>query len=189
MWVSKKEKNYGVLKSSSYLKFPSWKDFKKGKGTIRPLVQTLDSEVMVVVILPLSLDMTMRCELVRHLLTMGLLLTFLNIKFWLDYNKWRKEDYTWLCRARLFRMWLSNKWMLNSMDLQFYMINEDWRGLRLFCWRDKIDCYNVLHRHFMVSRGYEIIVYINIGVIKGLFELSHEVNDGTDGGWKWYVKV
>lgn len=34
----------------------------------------------------------------------------------------------------------------------------------------------------MVSRGYEIIVYINIGVIKGFFELSHEVNDGTDGG-------
>ena len=63
------------------MKFSSWKDFKKGKGTIRPLVQTLDSEVMVVVISPLSLDMTMRCELVRHLLTMSLLLTFLNIKF------------------------------------------------------------------------------------------------------------
>ena len=69
------------------MKFSSWKDFKKGKGTIRPLVQTLDSEVMVVVILPLSLDMTMRCELVRHLLTMGLLLPFLNIKFLLGYNK------------------------------------------------------------------------------------------------------
>ena len=68
-------------KSSSYLKFPSWKDFKKGKGTIRPLVQTLDSEVMIVVISPLSLNMTMRCELVRHLFTMGLLLTCLNIKF------------------------------------------------------------------------------------------------------------
>ena len=171
------------------MKFPSWKDFKKGKGTIRPLVQTLDSEVMVVVISPLSLDMTMRCELVRHLLTMGLLLTFLNIKVWLGYNKWRMENYTWLCRARLFRMWLSNKWMLISVDLQFYMINGDWRGLKLFCWRDKIDCYNVLHGHFMMSRGYEIIVYINIGVIKGFIELSHEVNDGTDGGWKWYLKV
>ena len=34
----------------------------------------------------------------------------------------------------------------------------------------------------MVSRDYEIIVYINIGVIKGFFELSHKVNDGTDGG-------
>ena len=34
----------------------------------------------------------------------------------------------------------------------------------------------------MVSRGYEIIVYINIGVIKGFLELSHKVNDGTDGG-------
>lgn len=30
----------------------------------------------------------------------------------------------------------------------------------------------------MVSRGYEIIVYINIGVIKGFLELLHEVNDG-----------
>ena len=30
----------------------------------------------------------------------------------------------------------------------------------------------------MVSRGYKIIVYINIRVIKGFFELSHEVNDG-----------
>ena len=79
--------------------------------------------------------------------------------------------------------------MLNSVDLQFYMVNEDRRGLKILCWWDKIDCYNVLHRHLMVSRGYEIIVYINIGVIKGLFELSHEVNDGTDGGWKWYVKV
>ena len=76
-----KKKRLVSEKSSSYLKFPSWKDFKKGKGTIRPLVQTLDSEVMVVVISPLSLDMTMRCELVRHLLTMGVLLTFLNIKF------------------------------------------------------------------------------------------------------------
>ena len=174
------------MKSSSYLKFSSWKDFKKGKGTIRPLVQTLDSEVMVVVISPLSLNMTMRCELVQHLLTMGLLLPFLNIKFWLGYNKWRMENYTWLCRARLFRIWLSNKWMLNSVDLQFYMVNEDWRGLKEFCWRDKIDCYNVLRRHFMVSRGYEIIVYINIGVIKGFLELLHEVNDG---GLKWYVKV
>ena len=41
----------------------------------------------------------------------------------------------------------------------------------------------------MVSRGREIIVYINIGVIKGLFELSHEVNDGKNSGWKGYVKV
>ena len=75
--------------------------------------------------------------------------------------------------------------MLNSVDLQFYIVNEDRGGLKVLCWWDKIDCYNVL----MVSRGYEIIVYINIGVIKGLFELSHEVNDGTNGGWKWYVKV
>ena len=79
--------------------------------------------------------------------------------------------------------------MLNSVDLQFYMVNEDRGGLKVLCWWDKIDCYNVLHRHVMVSRGYEIIVYINIGVIKGLFELSHEVNDGTNGGWKLYVKV
>ena len=41
----------------------------------------------------------------------------------------------------------------------------------------------------MVSRGYEIIVYINIGVIKGFFELLHEVNNVTDSGSKWYVKV
>ena len=75
--------------------------------------------------------------------------------------------------------------MLNSVDLQFYMVNEDRRGLKVLCWWDKIDCYNVL----MVSRGYEIIVYINIGVIKGFLELLHEVNDGTNGGWKWYVKV
>ena len=72
--------------------------------------------------------------------------------------------------------------MLNSVDLQFYMVNEDRRGLKVLCWWDKIDCYNVL----MVSRGYESIVYINIGVIKGFLELLHEVNDG---GWKWYVKV
>ena len=58
-----KKKRLVSEKSSSYLKFPSWKDFKKGKGTIRPLIQTLDSEVMVVVISPLSLDMIMRCEL------------------------------------------------------------------------------------------------------------------------------
>ena len=74
--LAKRKKNYGVLKSKSYLKFSSWKDFKKDKGTIRRLVQTLYSEVMVVVISPLSLDMTM-----------GLLLTFLNIMFWLGYNK------------------------------------------------------------------------------------------------------
>ena len=72
--------------------------------------------------------------------------------------------------------------MLNSVDLQFYMVNEDRRGLKVLCWWDKIDCYNVL----MVSRGYEIIVCINIGVIKGFLELLHEVNDG---GWKCYVKV
>ena len=72
--------------------------------------------------------------------------------------------------------------MLNSVDLQSYMVNEDRRGLKVLCWWDKIDCYNVL----MVSRGYEIIVYINIGVIKGFLELLHEVNDG---GWKCYVKV
>ena len=76
--------------------------------------------------------------------------------------------------------------MLNSVDLQFYIVNEDRGGLKVLCWWDKIDCYNVLHRHLMVSRGYEIIVYINIGVIKGFLELLHEVNDG---GWKWYVKV
>ena len=34
----------------------------------------------------------------------------------------------------------------------------------------------------MVSRGYEIIVYINIGGIKGFFELLHELNNGTDVG-------
>ena len=79
--------------------------------------------------------------------------------------------------------------MLNSVDLQPYMVNEDRRGLKVLCWWDKIDCYNVLHRHLMVSRGYEIIVYINIGGIKGFFELLHEVDSGTDGGWKWYVKV
>ena len=79
--------------------------------------------------------------------------------------------------------------MLNSVDLQSYMVNEDRRGLKVLCWWDKIDCYNVLHSHFMVSRCYEIIVYINIGVIKSLFELPHEVNDGANGGWKWYVKV
>ena len=62
MSYQKGKKNYGVLKSKSYLKFSSWKDFKKGKGTIRRLVQTLYSEVMVVVISPLSLDMTLRCD-------------------------------------------------------------------------------------------------------------------------------
>ena len=41
----------------------------------------------------------------------------------------------------------------------------------------------------MVSRGYEIIVYLNIEVIKGFFELLHEVNDGPISGGKWYVKV
>ena len=76
--------------------------------------------------------------------------------------------------------------MLNSVDLQSYMVNEDRRGLKVLCWWDKIDCYKVLHRHMMMSRGYEIIVYINIGVIDGFLELLHEVNVG---GWKWYVKV
>ena len=41
----------------------------------------------------------------------------------------------------------------------------------------------------MVSRGYEIIAYINIGVIKGFLKLLHEVNNLIAGGLKWYVKV
>jgi len=81
---------------------------------------------------------------------------------------------------------IGNLWMFNSMDLQFYMINEDLRGLKLLCWWADTDCYDVLHRHLMVSRDYELIVYKIIWVGKKKKILSkfwHEVYDVLKDSW------
>lgn len=58
---------------------------------------------------------------------------------------------------------IGNLLMFNHMDLQTYMINDVFEGIETV-FMDYTNRYDVLHRHFLVSRGYELIVYKIIGV-------------------------
>ena len=50
------------------------------------------------------------------------------------------------------------------------MSYEDSMGLKLLFYWDDIVCYDVLYKHLIVTRGYELIVYIVIGVTNRVFE-------------------
>ena len=54
---------------------------------------------------------------------------------------------------------IGNLYMLNGVDLKFYIINEDLRRSKLLCWWDDTNCYDVLQRHLMVSRGYALMTF------------------------------
>lgn len=64
--------------------------------------------------------------------------------------------------------------MLNNVSLQFYMSNEDSRGLKLVFFYGTIDTnyYDVLRRHLILSRGYELIEYRSIGVTKNFLSFG-----------------
>ena len=57
------------------------------------------------------------------------------------------------------------------------------RELKLLCWWDYTDYYELLHRHVMVNRGYVLIVYRINEVTKYFPKLSHKVDDGSNGSW------
>ena len=78
--------------------------------------------------------MPMRCDLVWYRLTRKLSSTFLKIKFWLGDKQLYMEDFMWLC-----------------VDLMFYMINKDLKGLKLLYLWDNIDCYDVLRAYNILN--------------------------------------
>lgn len=61
-------------------------------------------------------------------------------------------------------------------------------GLKLLCWWDDVDCYDVLHRNLMVSRDYELIIYKIIEVTKSFLSVDIRYMmvwiDSWNGMWK-----
>ena len=57
-------------------------------------------------------------------------------------------------------------------------------GLKLLCWWNYVDCYNVLHRNLMVSRDYELIIYRIIGVTNSFLSVDMRYMMVWIGSWK-----
>ena len=66
------------------------------------------------------------------------------------------------------------------MDLHFYMVNENFEEIET-TFLMELRGRDVLHRHLIVSRGYEIILNKIIRVTKDFCNFWHEIHVGMHG--------
>ena len=64
-------------------------------------------------------------------------------------------------------------WICDNIELQLYGGIEYFEEIETTIFYN-INCYDVSHRHLMVSRDFVLILYKIIGITKNFFEFWHE---------------